>query len=113
VTRFLLAILGRGPTALFGTVVAVVGAAWGAGVWLAGQTSPGDYVQGGIAAAAITFAGATVRYMGGMVDKERARGDRLEVALIDKVMPAIGAASTAMQQSSDVVKELMARRGRE
>lgn len=78
-------------------------------VLIAAGSGPGDFVQGGVAAAAITFAGATVRYMGGMVDKERARGDRLELALIDKVLPALSSASTAMTQSNEVVKELMSK----
>lgn len=79
------------------------------GVLVLASTSTGDYVQGGVAAAAITFAGATVRYMGGMVDKERARGDRLEVALIDKVLPALQSAATAMTQAQEAIKEM--RRG--
>lgn len=75
----------------------------------AASGGPGDIIQGGVAAAAITFAGATVRYMGGMVDKERARGDRLELALIDKVLPALSSSSVAMTQSNEIVKELMAK----
>jgi hypothetical protein len=105
--RFLLALSGPVGLATMGVGVLVAPV-----LIAAGGSTPGDFVQGGIAAAAIAFAGATVRYMGAMVDKERARGDRLELALLDKVLPALGAANVAMTQSNDVVKELMAKAGR-
>lgn len=79
------------------------------GLFLATGNSATDYASGGIAVAAIGFAGTAMKYFGGQVDKERARGDRLELALIDKVLPALASASMAMTQAQEAIKEMRAR----
>lgn len=91
--------------------VAVVGAARllvmaAEGVNVADPTA--TYVQGGIAVAAIGFAGAVVKFMGALNDKERARGDRLEAAALGSVT-ANAASNAAMDKMGTAMTEIARR----
>lgn len=69
-------------------------------------TTPSDYIQGGVAVAAIGFAGGVVKFMGGLVEKERARGDRLETTLIDKALPAMTSSASALDGMQTAMREM-------
>lgn len=70
------------------------------------STSPGDYIQGGVAVAAIGFAGGVVKFMGTLVEKERSRGDRLETTLIDKALPAMTSSASALDGMQTAMREM-------
>lgn len=77
--------------------------------FLADSAVTGDTaVNGGIAAIVIGFAGTIVKIAFGMVDKERARGDRLEAAALAAV-PAMATQAQAAQQNIQTMQELTRR----
>jgi hypothetical protein len=75
-----------------------------------GLFTPDGAFQGGAVVVVCGFAATVVKVLVGQIQQERGRGDRLEVSMLDKVLPAVTTCTVAVAAATDVMKAIQQER---